>query len=143
MKRKHVGRFATMVAVGMACTAAVAQNMPIDYGRAEYESNCAGCHGRSGKGDGHFRAFLNRPPSDLTTITRNNNGVFPAQRLYEVIQGSQAVPGHGAAGEMPIWGDEYRASAARDPQVGPFASEAYTRNRINLLVEYLYRIQQK
>ena len=114
----------------------------IDYARAEYLSNCAGCHGPSGQGNGHFREFLTRAPTDLTLLSRNNGGVFPYQRLYEVIDGRSAVAAHGGR-DMPIWGADYRAQAVT--MSGPPASprpEVYVRHRIGLLLDYLYRVQR-
>ena len=119
-----------------------AQSGGFDYGRSEYMSNCAGCHGTTGVGDGHFRQFLNRAPSDLTALSRNNGGVFPAQRLFEVIDGRQTISTHGAPGEMPIWGASYAAQSRRDPAAAGISSESYVRSRIALLVDYLYRIQR-
>jgi mono/diheme cytochrome c family protein len=114
----------------------------IDYSRAEYLSNCAGCHGPSGQGDGHFRDYLTRVPADLTVLSRNNGGVFPYQRLYEVIDGRSAMAAHGGR-DMPIWGADYRAQAVT--MAGPPYSprpETYVRHRIGLLLDYLYRIQK-
>lgn len=123
-------------------TPATAQTTALDHGKAEYESNCAGCHGVSGRGDGHFAQFLNRAPSDLTLLSRRNGGVFPMQRVSEVIDGRTAVAGHGAAGEMPIWGSTYAAKAKTDPVGRIMFSESFVRNRIAVLADYLYRIQQ-
>lgn len=113
-----------------------------DLGRAEYLSNCAGCHGPEGRGDGHFRDFLIRPPADLTTLSRRNDRVFPYQAVYQMIDGRTPVGSHGSR-EMPIWGADYRAQALTMSSPGGAPSpETYVRYRINLLLEYLYRIQQ-
>jgi len=114
----------------------------VDYSRSEYVSNCAGCHGPSGQGDGHFRDYLTRVPPDLTVLSRNNGGVFPYQRLYEVIDGRAALAAHGGR-DMPIWGADYRAQAvtmAAPPYSG--RPEHYVRYRIGLLLDYLHRIQK-
>lgn len=113
-----------------------------DYGRAEYLSNCAGCHGLEGRGDGHFREFLVRAPADLTLLSKENQGVFPVQRVIEIIDGRVLVAGHGQR-EMPIWGADYRAQArALYGGRGPVDAETYVRYRIQLLVGHLMRIQQ-
>lgn len=114
---------------------------PPDYGRAEYVSNCAGCHGSEGRGDGHFRDFLVRPPSDLTRLSRDNQGVFPVQRVIEIIDGRTQVAAHGPR-EMPIWGADYHAQAfSLYSGRGPVHAESYVRYRIQLLVGHLMRIQ--
>jgi len=121
---------------------ASAQTVDVDYGKAEYTASCAGCHGPTGKGDGHFKQFLTRAPSDLTRLTKTNGGAFPAQRVYDVIDGAKLVPGHGTR-EMPIWGATYRAQAiAQSPGMSSNA-QAYARTQINLLVDYVYRLQEK
>jgi len=115
---------------------------PPDYGRAEYLSNCAGCHGMEGRGDGHFREFLVRSPADLTQLAKDNQGVFPVQRVIEIIDGRTLVAGHGQR-EMPIWGADYRAQAhSLYGGRGPVNAESYVRYRIQLLVGHLMRIQQ-
>ncbi len=131
-----------VAACWVGANVAHAQSGGFDYGRAEYMSNCSGCHGASGVGDGHFRQFLNRAPADLTALSRNNGGVFPAQRLFEVIDGRQTISTHGAPGEMPIWGASYAIQSRRDPAAAGIATESYVRSRIALLVDYLYRIQR-
>lgn len=112
-----------------------------DLGKREYDANCAGCHGLKGKGDGPFMLVLARKdPSDLTTLTRRNNGVFPIQRVYEVIDGRQALQAHGPR-DMPIWGLDYEARSASVDL--PYDPETFVRGRILALVEYVNRLQQR
>jgi len=79
-------------------------------GKDEYQSQCAVCHGELGKGDGSFNANLNVKASDLTLLSKNNGGVFPFQRIYDVISGTADVVGHGPR-SMPIWGNYYKEIA--------------------------------
>jgi mono/diheme cytochrome c family protein len=111
-------------------------------GQREYYTNCAICHGPAGKGDGPFAAQLKSRVPDLTVLTRNNNGVFPAARVFEVIDGRQHVMAHGSR-DMPIWGDTYKAEGAPTYDDYPYNPEAFVRGRILLLIDYLYRIQVK
>ena len=74
----------------------------MDIGKMEYGESCAACHGVTGKGDGPFAAQLKSPVPDLTVLTKNNGGVFPALRVYNVIDGRQELLAHGTR-EMPIW----------------------------------------
>jgi len=113
-----------------------------DLGQREYYANCAVCHGPSGKGDGPFAAQLKVRVPDLTVLSKNNNGVFPASRVYEVIDGRQHLMAHGAR-DMPIWGDVYKTEGAPNVDDFPFNAEAFARGRILLLLDYLYRLQAK
>jgi mono/diheme cytochrome c family protein len=119
----------------------LAQQPRLDLGEREYVSNCAVCHGLTGKGDGVYKEFLNKSPSDLTSLSKANKGVFPYQKVYEIIDGRQQLKAHGP-GDMPIWGAEYSAKAATDYLLGvPYDREAFVRTRIIALIEYLYRLQ--
>lgn len=85
--------------------------------------------------------LLRTSPTDLTVLTKNNQGVFPTKRLYEVIEGA-AVPSHGSR-EMPIWGREYRVEDAQryHEARGSYDAQALVRARILALLEYINRIQ--
>lgn len=122
-----------------------------DFGRNEYESNCAVCHGMAGKGDGPYMRFMNykgKGTADLTLIARRNGGTFPFQKVYESIDGTTELEIHGPR-DMPVWGRQYlrRAREAYRDQdydvIGPYNPELYTRTRILALVDYLNRIQVK
>lgn len=111
-----------------------------DFGQREYLSNCASCHGVSGKGDGAMRQHLVTAPSDLTTLKKRNGGVFPSNRIYETIDGrtSVAIGPHGAR-EMPIWGNVFQS----DDETRRSDWCCYGRDRMSSLVDYLARIQEK
>ena len=111
-----------------------------DLGKREYNSKCAVCHAESGKGGGPYVEVLKRSPPDLTMMAKNNGGMFPVNRAYEVIEG--AGVGHGTR-DMPIWGQDYRVGAAAYYVDVPYNAEAFVRTRILALVEYLNRLQAK
>jgi len=115
-----------------------------DFGKVEYEWSCAICHGLKGKGDGPYAdiGMLNTRVSDLTTLSKRNNGVFPVQRVYEVIDGTEALKAHGTR-DMPIWGPVYRAEVVKEYFDVPFNPEAYVRAHILALIEYISRLQAK
>ena len=116
-----------------------------DSGKREYMDRCAVCHGQSGKGDGGMIDILRTAPTDLTTLSRNNGGVFPFEHVYAVIDGRQAVKGHGSR-DMPIWGKAYNAETVRAGEhYGdmPYNMEMYARARILSLIDYLNRIQAR
>jgi mono/diheme cytochrome c family protein len=54
----------------------------LDAGKAQYLSNCAGCHGDDGEGKGMLSAKLRTTPVDLTTLVKRNNGVFPISTVF-------------------------------------------------------------
>lgn len=119
--------------------------MAVDIGKREYALSCTVCHGDSGKGDGPLVEFLKKPAADLTTIQKNNSGVFPFDRLYETIDGRKAVGAHGPR-EMPVWGAEFREDAAeltRGFGISPKDAESYVRGRIIALIGYIYTLQAK
>jgi mono/diheme cytochrome c family protein len=99
-------------------------------GKNEYVNHCASCHGISGKGDGPVAKALSQPPTDLTKLSDANSGLFPSERLYEVIDGRRELWAHGTR-DMPVWG-----LAAR-------VSPALTRARIRAVVDYLSTLQVK
>jgi mono/diheme cytochrome c family protein len=113
------------------------------FGLAEYVRSCAVCHGPTGKGNGPVAVTLNRPPTDLTTLTEANNGVFPVSRIYEVIDGRNAIRAHGTR-DMPVWGEAYMAQL-RYPgsTLSPEAMEAIVRARILGLIEHISTLQRK
>lgn len=133
------GKTLLLVSVAMlaVCQGAARAQTTRDEGRDLYVASCASCHGVSGHGNGPMLAQLVKPPSDLTTLSRRNGGVFPMQRMWETIDGrwgSELGP-HGAR-EMPIWGDVFRA------QAGASHPEWYVRYRITALLDFLARIQE-
>ena len=113
-----------------------------DFGKREYDRQCAVCHGKLGKGDGPYAGIVDTRIADLTTLSKSNNGVFPFQRVYEVIDGRRVVKAHGPS-DMPIWGDRYRVAAADYHVDVPYDEEAFVRTRILALSEYINRLQTK
>lgn len=128
-----------LTSLALASTVVLAQR-GADIGKREYENNCAVCHGTTGKGGGPYVEFLKRSPPDLTVMAKNNGGVFPINRTFEIIEG--AGPGHGTS-DMPIWGQRYKIAAAAYYIDVPYNEEAFVRTRILSLVEYLSRLQAK
>lgn len=116
-----------------------------DAGKREFMNRCAVCHGAGGMGDGGAIDILKAAPTDLTTLSKRNGGVFPYERVYSVIDGRLVVKGHGSR-DMPIWGKDYSVETVKaDEHFGamPYNMEMYVRSRILALIDYLYRIQKK
>lgn len=135
-----------LAALGVSFHASESLAQPdTDYGKAEYESNCASCHGLAGKGDGPLSQIYLTKPTDLATIAKRNGGVFPAQRVYEIIDGRQAVEAHGPR-TMPVWGQDYRKEAPDLFGLGIYIHDlrgGIANARILSLVDYLSRLQEK
>jgi mono/diheme cytochrome c family protein len=100
-------------------------------GGQTFRTYCAACHGLRAKGDGAVAPSLKVPPPDLTLLAKRNNGVFPAERVRQIIEG-KGVAAHGER-TMPVWGDVFaRKIGGRDPHV-----------LLGSLVQYLDQIQER
>ena len=131
--------------------AAAAQAEDFDIGKSEFQSSCASCHGTDAKGKGPISDQLKIPPSDLTMLAKNNNGVFPTNAVYETIYGLKTIPAHGTR-EMPIWGERFNPIMNSPHIVDPTYDvldasrelrQVVVRTRILAVIDYLSRIQQK
>ena len=116
----------------------------VDFGKHEFEAHCVACHGWQAKGDGPYAYFelLKIKIPDLTTLSKKNNGVFPFQRVYDIIDGTEALKAHGTR-EMPIWGTVYRAEVEEAYFDVPFNPRVYVRLHILALIDYISRLQAK
>jgi mono/diheme cytochrome c family protein len=121
---------------------ASAQDRKFDFGKREYDSNCANCHGLKGKGDGPYKPFLTKSPTDLTTLSKRNAGIYPFHAVYAIIDGRQDVAAHGPR-DMPVWGAQYSIKSAESYMDVPYSSESFVRSRILALTEYISRLQAK
>lgn len=131
---------ATLFAMTATAASAAPPNVRIkDFGKTEFESNCASCHGMDGKGSGPVTPWLTKSPPDLTTLARNNGGILPMDRLYQSISGEGKTV-HGTR-EMPVWGQTFRTMAAEQYMDYPYDPEPIVRARILSLLEYINRIQ--
>ncbi len=124
-------------------TFASAQDMTKNFepAAAEFLNSCASCHGSDAKGAGFLmRLFGGVNPGDLTKLAANNEGQFPIDRVFEVIDGRAEVAAHGDR-KMPVWGDRYWKKAITN--YGPDEqNRARARSRILELVYYLQSIQE-
>ncbi len=142
MKQLCIGSVVLGAALAAAPVLGYAQD--VDIGKLEYVRSCGVCHGISGKGDGPLAASLKKSPADLTQIQKHNSGVFPFDRLYQVIDGREALEAHGPR-DMPVWGNEYTDQAAglTGGLATPKEYESFTRGRIIALIGYIYSLQAK
>ena len=109
-----------------------------DMGETQYLGHCAVCHGMSGKGDGPLATMYTGGATvlpNLTELSKKNNGIFPFTRVYETIDGTLQIRGHGPK-DMPVWGREFKAEM-------DYVPEEVVRAKILALTEYVYRLQAK
>ena len=99
-------------------------------GATLYTRHCARCHGNDGRGGGRDAAAMHFRPGDLTELAMQNHGVFPSERIKQIIDG-QGPSVHGTR-LMPVWGDVFNRSAGGGG-----------RDRIDALVRYLESIQRR
>lgn len=109
-------------------------------GEEFYQVACADCHGLDGRGAGAMAQFLTVKPSDLTTLSVRNGGVFPFRQVFDVVDGRTVVPLHGSRPGMPLWGAVFQDFARE--RFGSHGTESYVRGRLMELVLYLETIQQ-
>ena len=137
---------ATVVGIGaLGLTAAALAADKVDLGKREYDTNCAVCHGATGRGEGPFASVMNVRIPSLTALAKASGGVFPFARVYEIIEGAQVPKAHGASGMM-IWGDAYvtqRAGLKDDYGGALYDPATLARARTLALTEYVYRLQEK
>jgi mono/diheme cytochrome c family protein len=148
MKRKHpeVLLVAALLMIGAGSFALAAEKkLKADLGKSEYMNSCAFCHGKDGKGTGAINDLLKKAPTDLTMLSKRNNGIFPFDRVAAVIDGREMVKAHGER-EMPAWGNRYSSDSMKAAEYYmdvPYDAEMYARARILSLIDYLNRMQLK
>ena len=103
-----------------------------DSGKEMFQLLCAGCHGAQGRGDGPAAATLKGEKLDITRMTQDNNGQFPALRLANILGLSPDVAAHGSK-EMPVWGEAFR---------GVGEQRSIVQLRIKNLVDYIKTLQR-
>lgn len=105
-------------------------------GKQMYATYCTSCHGADATGNGPAAAAMKIPPPNLTTLSKKNGGVFPADRVQAVLKFGVMTPAHGSA-DMPVWGDLLRTLQSTSPN-----TEMVVNQRVNNLTNYLKQIQK-
>lgn len=133
------GLVAAALGLGLAVSAAHSANAEPTYsatvGKATYATYCASCHGFDARGKGEIAPTLAVKPTDLTQLTKESDGVFPAERLGEVIDGRVAVAAHGPRA-MPVWGDLFLWPEEDSPK-----RREHVKRKIGELVAYIQSLQ--
>lgn len=141
--RNAAAALAVAIILGAPGTSAVADDKLVDVEKSEYDGACAVCHGVTGKGNGPAAGQLAKLVPDLTGLARNNKGIFPFDRVYQIIDGRQEIKCHGPR-DMLIWGQAFKAKSSRYFENSPVQdSQSATRSRILALTESVYRLQAK
>jgi|ERR1035438_473963 mono/diheme cytochrome c family protein len=103
-------------------------------GKEMYTAYCAVCHGTDGKGGGPAASALKTPPADLTILSKNNGGKYPALKVTSAIRGTNDLPAHGSK-EMPVWGPLFRQISN--------GHEGEVQQRVANLTQYIESLQAK
>jgi mono/diheme cytochrome c family protein len=104
-------------------------------GKEMYTNYCAVCHGTDGKGGGPAASALKTPPADLTMLSKNNGGKYPALKVTATIRGGTSnLPAHGSK-EMPVWGPLFWGMSN--------GHEAEVHQRVTNLTQYVESLQAK
>jgi mono/diheme cytochrome c family protein len=137
MKKNNLLACATLLAGVAFASSAFAQQWRT-AGPVEYDKACAACHGAKADGNGPLEGLLKDRPADLTMLKKNNGGVFPFAKVFDIIDGRNNIRAHGA--DMPVWGDRFAAQAMQGND--KTAAEIDATGRIAVLVFYLASIQK-
>lgn len=136
---------ALFAAAGFGAAFLCAQQSTIDInapathannGKQMYVDYCAQCHGLDGRGGGPIAAALKIPPADLTMLSKNHHGSYPADHVLSVLQFGVEEPAHGTK-DMPAWGHAFM----RMDHIGN--DRSMQQMRISNLVHYVETLQAK
>jgi mono/diheme cytochrome c family protein len=103
-------------------------------GKEMFTSYCAVCHGTDGKGGGPAASALKTAPADLTLLSKNNGGKYPALKVSSAIRGTNDLPAHGSK-DMPVWGPLFFGLSN--------GHEGEVQQRVSNLTTYIETLQAK
>jgi mono/diheme cytochrome c family protein len=107
---------------------------PSTSGKEMFANYCAVCHGIDAKGNGPAASAMKTTPSDLTAISKQNGGKYPAAHVAAVLRGQATTPSHGSQ-DMPVWGPLFSSIDQ--------GHQAQVQQRITNLVSYIETLQLK
>ena len=109
-------------------------NTPSNSGKEMFNSYCAVCHGKDGRGNGPAASAMKTSPADLTVLAQNSGGKYPAAHVAAVIRGQAPTRSHGSK-DMPVWGPLFSSISQ--------GHEGQVQQRITNLVTYIDSLQAK
>jgi len=107
---------------------------PAQSGKQMFQAYCASCHGATGKGDGPAATAFKSPPTDLTSLSKNNAGKFPADHVSRILRGQATITAHGNR-DMPVWGRVFWHMSE--------GHESEVHQRVANLTHYIESLQSK
>ena len=116
---------------------AVAASAADHAGEAAYRRYCSACHGPDGKGDGVVSGLMTPKPTDLTQLTKANDGKFSLLDVMQSIDGRKKIAAHGDS-DMPVWGEVFDKDRGQG-----IAAEAQVRGKVHEIATYVQSIQVK
>jgi mono/diheme cytochrome c family protein len=103
-------------------------------GKEMYTAYCAVCHGTEGKGNGPAATALKATPADLSLLSKENGGKYPALKVTSAIRGTGDVAAHGSR-DMPVWGELFWTMSR--------GHEGEVQQRVSNLTHYIETLQEK
>jgi hypothetical protein len=85
--------------------------------------------------------MLKVTPTDLRMLRVENEGVYPAERIANFIDGQEDVQAHGSR-DMPVWGEVFQTPLVANPATPNEGAEDRAGRKIRELVLYVETIQQ-
>ena len=107
-----------------------------NQGKEMYMQYCSSCHGQDGKGSGSVSAFLKVKVPDLTLLKKNNQGIYPMDRVILAIDGRRKLRSHGDS-KMPVWGESF-SREFKDPK----SAEVSVNLKEKVIAEYVATLQR-
>ena len=92
------------------------QQTTASSGKEMFNSYCAVCHGKDGKGTGPAATQIKQQPPDLTTLAKRHGGKYPDDYVLSVLRFGVKSPTHGSS-DMPMWGPLLSSVSNRDNSI--------------------------
>jgi cytochrome c553 len=105
--------------------------VPASNAQKMFDTYCAVCHGKDGRGSGPAAASLKKAPADLTKLAASNSGTYPETHVRRFIEGADETPAHGSR-DMPMWGDLFNSLDRNTSQI-----------RVQALSDYIKGLQTR
>jgi mono/diheme cytochrome c family protein len=116
MRYVRLAILAVSIGVGVVASAQTTTKTKTNLiaGGELFHQNCSVCHGVDGKGPGSGSTYDPQSiepekrvkPANLTILSEQNAGKFPADRVRDAIYFKGSIPAHGTP-EMPAWGNVF------------------------------------